>query len=344
MPPRSSRALLFAAAISVALPAGQALAWGNYGHRMVGQLGAEAFGPEIPAFLRTKKAIDQIGELAREPDRSKGAGQPHDADADPEHFVDLSDDGTVLGGPRLDAMPRDRKDYETALGKVGETTVHAGTLYYSLVDGWQHLTIDFAYWRLLKAGEKNAKSKADRAYFKKDRELREVLILRDLGFWAHYVGDSSQPLHVSIHYNGWGDGPNPKDYTKERIHAPVEARFVERNLVKAQAKAKMYAPETCAPPIQTCVTRHLLQSGARVEPTYQLWAAGGFKDGDARGVDFTAEGVAMGASRLRDYVSAAWAASANMKAGYPNPQSVKEVEAGKPLDMGAIVGDERGTR
>jgi hypothetical protein len=339
---RLPRVLLAALLATAALPAGQALAWGNYGHRMIGQLGAEAFGPEIPAFLRTRKAIDQIGELAREPDRSKGAGQPHDADADPEHFVDLSLDGTVLGGPRLDAMPRDRKDYEAALRKVGENSSHAGTLYYSLVDGWQHLAIDFAYWRLLKAGERSAKSAADRAYFKKDRELRELLILRDLGFWAHYVGDSSQPLHVSEHYNGWGDGPNPEGYTKERIHSPVEARFVERNVVKAKVKARLYAPETCAAPIQTCVARHLLQSGARVEPTYRLWAEGGFNDGDARGVAFTEEGLAMGASRLRDYVAAAWRQSGEMKAGYPNPQSVKEVEAGKPLDRRSIVGDERG--
>ena len=339
---RLSRTLLAALFAAAALPAGNALAWGNSGHRMVGQLGAEAFGPEIPAFLRTKKAIDQIGELAREADRSKGAGQPHDADADPDHFVDLSDDGTVLGGPRMDAMPRDRKDYEAALQKVGETSMHAGTLYYSLVDGWQHLTIDFAYWRLLKAGEKTAKSSADRAYFKRDRELRELLILRDLGFWAHYVGDSTQPLHTTLHYNGWGDGPNPKGYTQERIHSPVEARFVERNVVKDMVKPRMYAPETCAPPIQACVARHILQSGARVEPLYQLWAQGGFKDGDPRGIAFTVEGLAMGASRLRDYVSAAWAASADGKAGYPNPQSVREVEAGKPLDRGSIIGDERG--
>lgn len=339
---RPARTVVVALLAAAALPASQASAWGNYGHRMVGQLGAEAFGPEIPAFLRTKKAIDQIGEIAREPDRSKGRMQPHDADADPEHFVDLSDDGTVLGGPRLDAMPRDRKDYEAALQKVGENSVHAGTLYYSLVDGWQALTIDFAYWRLLKAGEKTAKSRADRDYFKRDRELRELLILRDLGFWAHYVGDSSQPLHVTLHYNGWGDYPNPKGYTKEAIHSPVEAKFVERNVTKDMVKPKLYPPETCAPPIQTCVTRHLLQSGARVEPTYQLWREGGFKDGDPRGVGFTVEGLALGASRLRDYVAAAWAASADAKAGYPNPQSVKEVEAGKPLDRGSIIGDERG--
>ena len=339
---RLPRTLLAAVLAAAALPAGTALAWGNYGHRIVGQLGAEAFGPEIPAFLRTPKAIDQIGELAREPDRTKGAGYPHDADADPDHFIDYSIDGTILGGPRLDAMPRDRKDYEIAMAKIGKTAQQAGTLYYSLVDGWQHLTQDFAYYRLLRAGETTAKSKADRAYFKRDRELRELLILRDLGFWAHYVGDSSQPLHATEHYNGWGEGPNPKGYTQEKIHEPVEARFVERNVTKAMVKAKMYAPEACAPPIQICVTRHIAQTGARVEPTYQLWAEGGFKDGDPRGVAFSAEGVAVGASRLRDYVSAAWAASANSKAGYPNPQSVKEVEAGKPLDRGAMTGDQRG--
>jgi hypothetical protein len=333
--PRLSRAfavLAFAAAIPSA-----ALAWGDSGHRMVGQLGVEALGPEIPAFVRSKKAIADIGELAREPDRSKGAGQPHDADLDPGHFLDVDDSGGVYGGPKLAAMPRDRVDYETALRAAGTNSGKAGWLNYNLVDGWQQLAKDFAYWRVLKAGEKTAKSSADRKWMRADRARREALIIRDLGYWAHFVGDGSQPLHVTWHYNGWGDFPNPKGYTQERIHEPFEASFVARYVPVDLVRMRMYAPETCTPPIQVCVTRHLQQTAAKVEPTYQLWAAGAFKDGDARGREFAATAVAEGAARLRDYVTAAWAASADGAAGYPQVK-VKDAEAGIPVPMASLIG------
>ncbi len=58
---------------------------------------------ELPAFLRTPGAAAEVGELSREPDRTKGAGQPHDRERDTAHFVDLDDDGHVMNaaGPTL---------------------------------------------------------------------------------------------------------------------------------------------------------------------------------------------------------------------------------------------------
>src|ERR1700743_8529 len=88
----------------------QSLAWVSLGNRIIGELAAKNFPKSVPAFLRTPEAVATIGEFSREPDRSRDAGNPHDADLDPPHFVDLSDDGTVLGGPRLDALPRNRLD------------------------------------------------------------------------------------------------------------------------------------------------------------------------------------------------------------------------------------------
>ena len=83
-----------------ALPAS---AWGAKGHRIIGVLAARNFSAEIPPFLRTQEAVAQLGELGREPDRSRSSGNPHDQDRDPAHFLDVSDDGTILGGP--DARP-----------------------------------------------------------------------------------------------------------------------------------------------------------------------------------------------------------------------------------------------
>jgi hypothetical protein len=186
------------------------------------------------------------------------------------------------------------------------------------------------------AALRSARGRADRAWLKADRALREALILRDLGYWAHFVGDGSQPLHVTVHYNGWGPGPNPQGYTAEKIHDGVEGAFVNRHVPPEMARARMYPPEACAPPIEACVTRHLLQTGAKVEPLYRLWAQGGFEDGDPRGRDFLAEALGQGASRLRDYVAAAWAASADAEVSEAHHIKVRDAEAGLPVSIDAL--------
>src|ERR1700728_1291882 len=88
-------------AVALLAPASQALAWGATGHRMIGELGAATLPPELPAFLKTPQSVEDIGELAREPDRWKAAGKLHDTGRDPGHFVDLDDNGKIYGGPPM---------------------------------------------------------------------------------------------------------------------------------------------------------------------------------------------------------------------------------------------------
>ena len=95
--------LAIAAALASLTP-GSVFAWGSTGHRFIGEAAMRALPAETPPFLRTPQAAVDVGEYSREPDRSKGAGRVHDNDRDPGHFLDLSDDGTVLGGPTLDKI------------------------------------------------------------------------------------------------------------------------------------------------------------------------------------------------------------------------------------------------
>ncbi len=48
-------------ACALALLPGPAFAWGAVGHRLVGQVGAEAFSAELPAFLRAPGVARDIG-------------------------------------------------------------------------------------------------------------------------------------------------------------------------------------------------------------------------------------------------------------------------------------------
>jgi hypothetical protein len=300
---------------------------------MVARLALEALPEEVPAFLRTREATWRMIELSREPDRSKGGGQPHDADLDPGHFVDVDDAGKALGGPSMANLPRDREDYEKALQAAGSNSWDAGWLPYSIVEGWQQLAKDFAYWRAARVGEKTGKTREERRWFAEDRKLREALIVRDLGYWAHFVGDGSQPLHVTMHFNGWGDYPNPNGFTKERIHGPFEGALVNAVATDAAVRAAMKPYAACGCTVQVATTRFLAETNAKVVPLYELWGQGGFKDGDARGTAFVVERLAAGASQLRDMVVDAWRASPDFTVGYPaTPAKVVEQTRVAPFE------------
>ncbi len=320
---------------------GHAFAWGAMGHRLIGQLGMEALPPELPAFLRTPGTAQAIGELAREPDRSKGSGEPHDHDLDPGHFVNVDDSGEVRGGPSLSALPASREAYASALRAAGSDQYQAGYLPYNIEDGFQQLAKDFADWRVETAAVKTASTSiGERAWIGRDREEREQLILRDLGYWAHFVGDASQPLHVSVHYNGWGDYPNPHGYTQDKLHGPFEGAFVHAYVTRQMVKAQMAPYRPCVRAIAACTADYIATTGRWVVPLYALWGQGGFVDGDARGRAFAAARLADGASELRDLVVDAWRASADGTVGYQPSITVKAAEAGQPVPVAVFYGSD----
>jgi hypothetical protein len=319
--------------VAIVLTPATAFAWGASGHRMISEIAAQSFPEEIPTFLRTAGAAQTIGELGRELDRSKSYGNPHDAERDPGHYVDLSDDGRVMTGPLLTAIPPTRQAYDTELRKAHTTQYEAGYLPYAIMDGWQQLVTDFAYWRADVAGAKFAKDGLEAAWFDRDRALREMLTIRDIGVWSHYIGDGSQPLHVSVHFNGWGNYPNPNGYTMAKIHAYFEGEFVRRYITEADIVAKLPAPVDLGSDIRASTIAYLAAIDAQVAPLYEIEKAGGFKTGTPQGKDFVAARLAAAVAEIRDLVVAAWRASATAKVGYP-PVLVPKVEAGEvdPLD------------
>jgi hypothetical protein len=315
-------------ALACAAAPSSALAWGATGHRIVGVLGVEALPDEVPAFLRATEVATEIGELAREPDRSKSAGRIHDSDRDPAHFIDVDDAGLVMGGPPLAALPPTRAEYETALRAAGSDSWQAGYLYYSLIDGWQQLVKDFAYWRALSAAERLTADPQRRAWFAADRARRERLLIRDLGHWAHFVGDASQPLHATVHYNGWGDYPNPEGYSTARVHAPLEGAFVHDNISIEAVRKRLPAFYDCSCPIEARTADYLAETHGAVDELYHLEKAGAFSNGDARGRDFNEMTLAAAAGELRDLVVEAWRASADLTVGWPETK-VTDIETGK---------------
>jgi hypothetical protein len=328
------RKLVFACAVLLTASPMPAWAWGAAGHRIVGELAVRNFPKAIPAFLRGKLAAQQIGMMAQEPDMSRNAGQPHDGDSDPGHFLDVSDDGSILGGPKLSALPETRRDYDTALRAVGSDEYRAGFLPYAIMDGYQQLVKDFALLRRDRAALKYAKTfamtAAETKSYAQAQAVRQILTLRDLGVWAHYVGDASQPMHASVHYNGWGEGPNPEGFVvTQGLHAKFESDFVNANVREPDVATGLRPYSNCGCIIQQRTQAYLAATQAQVFAVYRLEKAGAFDAATPQAKAFAVTRLAEGAAMLRDMVTDAWAAAGEATLGNKLKQSVADIEAGK---------------
>ena len=330
------------ALLVVAASAVQVAAWGATGHRLIGVAAVRALPDSLPAFLRSPGAAAEVGELSREPDRWKGGGQPHDRERDTAHFVDMDDDGRVMNaaGPMIDALPALKSEYDAQLLASGIAVNDAGYLPYAIMDGWQQLVRDLAYWRVLNAVEAREADPGKRAWYREDRLRREALTLRDLGVLSHYVGDGSQPHHTSVHYNGWGDYPNPEGFTNSRqTHGSFEGAFVRRIARLDAIEAAMPAPALDGFDLRGRTTTYLKTTLGQVVPFYRLEKAGGFLEQDPRGAAFATERLAAGAAELRDLTILAWAAAGEAAIGWPAVK-VAEVEAGSADPWLSLIGED----
>lgn len=314
-----------------------ALAWGTKGHTIVNHVAAMNLAGRVPAFLTTPASIYEIGYLGPEMDDLKDAGASWDGDYDTGHFLDLLDDGTVAGVVSPNAMPKDREAYDNALQAAHTDEYKQGYLPYELLDGWQQLRKDFAYWRVDDYLAQHGATPALKERGQQDRTIEQNLIVRDLGVWGHFVGDACQPLHLTVHFNGWGDYPNPNGYTQDRhTHSMFESEFVNKYVsesevakdVKAQSAFPAPAALLSQDAVMASIMQYLLASNQTVTHLYDIEKAGGFANGTPDAVAFTASRLAAGASELRDLSVLAYQDSIHETVGYPNV-AVTDVLSGK---------------
>ena len=128
---------------------------------------------------------------------------------------------------------------------------------------------------------------------------------------GHYVADGSQPLHTTIHYNGWV-GPNPKGYTTQHvIHAQFESAYVVQNITARDFANFVRPPNRIADPFGTYV-KYLRDSNRLVENVYALEKVGGFNGkGSPEAFEFTTHRLAAGAQMLLNLWYTAWLESAS---------------------------------
>ena len=273
--------------------------WGNEGHEYVNRVAAENIPAEMPRFLR--RAVGEITYLGPEPDRWRSPSEYALKNAqEPDHFIDLE---RVAW---LDPLPPGRYEfYRKLYEKRAATTDHPDDYLPERVGLQPYITME-VFGRL-------------KAAFREYRHRREAhqptapvehAIVFYAGWLGHYVADGSQPLHTTIHYNGWV-GPNPNGYTTEHgIHAKFESTYVADNITAKDFAKFVHAPERLADPFSGYVA-YLKESNRQVEKVYAIEKAGGFiGKGSPEAFDFTTHRLAAGSQMLLNLWYTAWLESA----------------------------------
>jgi hypothetical protein len=137
---------------------------------------------------------------------------------------------------------------------------------------------------------------------------------------GHYIGDGAQPLHVTVHSNGWL-GSTPEGYATDRqIHGRFESRFVNGfGLEPDDVTGLVSTPKLLDDPFDA-VLAHLDSSASHVEEVYRLDKAGAltdFSNKEARAL--VLDRVAHAASLLRNLIYTAW-----VRSGEPVPTGESE--------------------
>jgi hypothetical protein len=268
-------------------------AWGNEGHRIINRLAVSNLPVDVPAFLRSPAAIDEIEYLGPEPDRWRSKAEPELSAAQaPEHFIDLE------LADALGPLPHKRLDFEAEVFAAHQRPETIGLQPWETDEVWERLKAAMRQYRVMVAA-------------KQDTAPVEAAIVFYAGWLGHYVGDGSQPLHVTVQYNGW-TGPNPNGYTTEhQIHYQFESPFVAANVHTPDVQAKMTPVKLIEGDIFDAYVAYLRRSAAFVEKVYQLDKVGGFVGaGTPESRDFTSARLADGSSMLRDMIYTAWVDSA----------------------------------
>lgn len=284
---RTATTLLLFAALSL-----NVLAWGLKGHQMVNRGAVDASQDKLPRFFLT--GSNQLIYNAFEPDRWKEEGPtPLNKALSPDHFLDLELWGTI------DSLPLDRFQFMEALKKKNLELERVGYLPYAILEYQGRLTNAFRRWR-------NAKDA-------QEREAARNNAIHYAGVMGHFVGDSTMPMHMSIHFNGWADGsPNPRNFTKDRtFHARYEGASVDRGISYERVRPLIVPPQRLTN-LFTSVKQHLQTTFGQLVTVYEMEQQGEFNPDRLQpaGQKIITEQLARASTMLASLWLTAWLDSA----------------------------------
>jgi hypothetical protein len=141
------------------------------------------------------------------------------------------------------------------------------------------------------------------------------------GVLGHWVTDTSNPIHSSIHVHGWHlSVPNPRGYAgpDNDPHGRYESAYVNRVIELADVAALVDNKPRLLGDWLREAEKHIGAASSHVEQIYiwDLQARFGSGNEPAEAKPFTAARLADGARMIRDVWYTAW-----MRSGVPIPGS-----------------------
>jgi hypothetical protein len=262
-------------------------AWDYEGHRLVNQLALSSLPKDFPSFAVTSESQDRIAFLAGEPDRWRNTPNVELKHANgPDHYIDLEEislyDLTPATLPplRYDFMAQiararaahpDRFPPIDASKDSDHTRELSGFLPWTMTEYYAKLKSEFSY---LKAFESAGGTPVEIAN-------AQANIVYTMGVMGHFYGDASQPLHTTMHFNGWV-GANPHHYTTNHtFHGWIDGGYIlktdiEGDLDGMKKKLRPAQPVTFnGQPAQSdqifpAVVQFIAEQNKLVEPLYQM--------------------------------------------------------------------------
>ncbi len=301
------RLKIAALAVQLALiaAASPAAAWGGRAHTAINRAALATLPADGPLFLQAHAEF--IGGLASLPDLWRQPADPFaKMDEDPNHGW-FREQTALMKKP-----PRSRQEYLIALldeqrrvkDKRSDAALRTnmrwtGTMPYAIVEAYGRLVAGMRWHRRL--AEQGAST----------QHIDQALAF-DVVRLGHYIGDGAQPLHASIHSDGWR-GDNPKGYTTDRsIHSRFETHFVDAIALTEQDVARgVPAVARQSGDLFDTVIAFLDDSAANMERVYQLDKQAAFPNPPAtEGRALVYARTSTGAAMLRDLLNRAWIESA----------------------------------
>lgn len=260
--------------------------WWENGHFYTGRAAAEALPAQMPGFFR--QSVDRLSYLNYEPDRWKNSAE-RSADqalygaSSPEHYINFEK------VPRNLLKLTNRFDFLAAIARREPNGSSVGLLPYRILELFQTLRVDFRLWN-------EATDAGTKAWI-------EQRIIDDAGILGHYVADGANPLHTTVHHNGWVGRNNPRKFTTDdKLHGRFEGRFIDGRIKMEDVRPLVTRePKVIAQP-REAILQFLNDSYELVDDVYVLENQEKFSETTAspKHKAFVAARIATGATFLRD--------------------------------------------
>ncbi|MDX2131153.1 MAG: hypothetical protein SFY69_03760 [Planctomycetota bacterium] len=312
-----TRALRFAAVLAViVLCAPRARAWDAHGHRLITRLALEGMrtvlGEAMPGWLADAKATAMVADQSNTPDRWRSVRVPQLKHLnDPDHYMDIEQ--LAEFGLSLRTIPPLRHEYVRVMSVAREqpgftgkpanprldparVQEYPGFLPHATLENYAKVVSAFKVVRILERLNDPARAH--------QLEMARASALYSMGVLSHYVGDAAQPLHTTVHYNGW-TGPNPKGYTTDKgIHSYIDGGVIALHRISIDDVRPLAKFDLDAADPWETILAHLERSHAQMEPLYAMHKAGGLEKDEGKA--FIEARLADGSRTLAAFYARAW--------------------------------------